>query len=183
MSTSLAPTSIQARRKPQKRPCVDGNSSPTQTGLELQADAILREESLPQHVKTFISCLLDDRKQLLQMIDQYRRLSDDVNTLKSECASLRSSLSNSLNQSPNAASQAVVSSQDKQHTANVVSSRNFDDVERSRSLVVIGVPESTAERSSDRIAHDLGAVREIMDFLEVDCSPVGATQPQLSQAS
>ncbi|KIH62579.1 hypothetical protein ANCDUO_07139 [Ancylostoma duodenale] len=141
MSTPPAPTSIQARRKPQKRLCVDGNSSPTQTGLELQSDAILRDESLPQHVKTFISCLLDDRKQLLQMIDQYP-------------------------------SQAVVSSQDKQHTANVVSSRNLNDVERSRSLVVIGVPESTAEQSSDRVAHDLGAVREIMDFLEVDCSPV-----------
>ncbi|VDL80698.1 unnamed protein product [Nippostrongylus brasiliensis] len=44
--------------------------------------------------------------------------------------------------------------------------------ERLRSLVFIGVPELHSLSNRDRIDHDLNGVRDILDFLHVQCDPV-----------
>lgn len=47
-----------------------------------------------------------------------------------------------------------------------------EELERQRSIVVFGVPESDSSKSRERVAHDFVNLCNIIDFLNIDCSPV-----------
>ncbi|EYB98826.1 hypothetical protein Y032_0128g1464 [Ancylostoma ceylanicum] len=176
LTTPLASASVQSRRGPQKRQCLDLNSSPVPRDLELQADALLKDETLPSHVRMVVSWLLEDRRQLSTMLEQYRKLSNQVDVLTSECANLKSaidsqkSLSGQSSDSQPAFAEKPSTDSHQCPAPPTLPVRGFDDAERARSLVFIGVPESTIDQPSARVAHDFQCVREIMDFLGIECA-------------
>lgn len=172
MSTPLSSRPLQMnRRQPQKRQCPD--VTPTQsspTDLSSLAESILSDESIPTHLRTIISCLLEDRKQLHVMLEHCRELAQSIDGLKAEIASLRN-ISQPVS-SPNLDSSPVfVSDNPSAQTRHPVppSTPSYEEIERRRSIVISGLIESQARVASERVLHDYYAAREIMDHLSIDC--------------
>ncbi|KIH63764.1 hypothetical protein ANCDUO_05933 [Ancylostoma duodenale] len=175
MQTPVAPPAIQDRRNPKKRPCTDvGSTSPEQADLDQRAAMLLDDDSLPINVRSVISLLMEDRKRMSAMLDNYREVHNEVKLLKSEIASLKCA---SLYQNPIQTSKTTAVPEPVNNNSSIESNhatgvRSFDEVERSRSIIVAGLPESSAEQASLRVYHDYNCIREIMDFLGIDCSIV-----------
>ncbi|KHJ94138.1 hypothetical protein OESDEN_05937 [Oesophagostomum dentatum] len=65
MEAPLTSTENLRRRKPAKRQCVDNQASPAEPrDLDQQIRILLKGDSIPKHLRSVISCLLDDRKRL-----------------------------------------------------------------------------------------------------------------------
>ncbi|KIH68679.1 hypothetical protein ANCDUO_00988 [Ancylostoma duodenale] len=140
MTTSLASSTVQSRREPQKRQCLDLNSPPAPRDLEHHADALLKDESLPSNVRMAISWLLDDRRQLSAMLGEYRKLNEQVDLLTSECANLESAIDrtkrtlSSHPADPQSVPVTKPSADFRECSAPpALPVRSFDDVERARS--------------------------------------------------
>ncbi|KAK6055493.1 hypothetical protein COOONC_07001 [Cooperia oncophora] len=84
-------------------------------------------------------------------------LISEVNSLNSQIIVLKKALSSHEN-----FNQSQVSSQ----PSTLVN--NFEEVERRRSVVIIGVKESSAALSSDRVLYDSSCIRQILDYSSVD---------------
>lgn len=160
------------RRQPQKRSCIDSASPTAVADQDPTVESILSDDSIPVHLKVVISCLLEDSKRLHVMMNHCHELTKVIDTQKSEISSLKAALPSSV---------AAAKSSEQVHS--VVpecvprftgGSCSYEDIERAKSVVINGVTESLAQYSSARVIHDHNAVRENMDFLEIDCSTVAA---------
>ncbi|KAL6723566.1 hypothetical protein Aduo_018554 [Ancylostoma duodenale] len=133
------------RRKSIKLHCIDPTSSPG-GDLDLHAQALLKDESLPPHLKAIISFLLDDRRRLNSLLDNFRELNDELLKLQAENARLRNSAANVNLASP-------VPAQSDRSSCHAPSpqrpsSTTYEEVERARSVVIAGIPECPATQSS-----------------------------------
>ncbi|EYB82716.1 hypothetical protein Y032_0352g3250 [Ancylostoma ceylanicum] len=133
------------RRKPIKRHCIDPSSSPS-GDLDLHAEALLKDESLPPHLKAIISFLLDDRRRLNSLLDNFRELNDEILNLRAENARLRSSADGVSSASPVATQSSLLPCHGPPPSK--TSSAAHDEVERARSVVIAGIPECPASQSS-----------------------------------
>lgn len=129
-------------------------SPSTPNDLDNYAEAILYDNSIPLHLRT-VSQLLEDRKQLHVMISYFRELNDVITGLKEEIINLKNVASTrrdpSLSVSPLTASDNITSSLPE-------SNRSFyEEIERSRSLVVAGLSENRAYVASSFVHHDFKA--------------------------
>ncbi|EYC25324.1 hypothetical protein Y032_0012g1823 [Ancylostoma ceylanicum] len=169
MTTPLAAPNIQERRNPKKRPCTEVNDlSPQHSDLDQQASMLLDDDTFPVHVRSVISLLMEDRKRLSSMLEKYRDLHDEVMFLKSEYASLRSTSLSQNNQVVTSHVNSVpesMSSPEPDAPSNEKNVRSYDEVERSRSIIVAGLPESSAEQASLKTALTLKNVHYLfMEF-------------------
>ncbi|KAL6742943.1 hypothetical protein Aduo_016035 [Ancylostoma duodenale] len=74
-----------------KRQCVElGNSPSTRPDIDEQAEALMKNESLPLHSRTLLSCLLEDRKRFQVLIDLCKELTEEVKILRAENSVLKS---------------------------------------------------------------------------------------------
>ncbi|RCN26226.1 hypothetical protein ANCCAN_28054, partial [Ancylostoma caninum] len=125
---------------------------------------------LPQHLKAIISCLLEDRRRLQSVLEHFRELSEEVINLRAENARLKASAvggQSSLPAPPPAMTSPAISIPKSP-------CRSFEEIERARSIVIAGIPESRAELSSARVHHDYDCIRDVMDFLAIECSTIAA---------
>ncbi|KAK6030367.1 hypothetical protein OSTOST_03505, partial [Ostertagia ostertagi] len=169
-ATPLVPSSVQnLRQGPLKRHCLEVSGSPgSSPDLDRQVELLLSDESMPSHLRTVLAWLLEERKQMYSISVLCKELSDEVTKLRSENAELKQRLSDSLS------GVSIVSAPDPSTSPKpivpVISS--FEEVERRRSVIVSGVSESLDPVSSSRVMHDYHAVRDIMNFLSIDCSTI-----------
>ncbi|KAK6049246.1 endonuclease/exonuclease/phosphatase family protein, partial [Cooperia oncophora] len=136
---------------------------------------VVNDASLPPHLKTVMNFLVDLKDQIGYVLARNKELQEEnesvrrknseliseVNSLNSQIIVLKKALSSHEN-----FNQSQVSSQ----PSTLVN--NFEEVERRRSVVIIGVKESSAALSSDRVLYDSSCVRQILDYLSVDCRPI-----------
>lgn len=175
MDTPLAAPFVQnPRQGGLKRHRIDFTTPPTSPpDLDLQIEALLKDESLPSHLRTVVSYLVEDRKQTQSLLKICRELTEEVRLLRSENAKLKqqsSVVSNDVSQdsAPPKSDSHEAPAKPTVHS----SSLPYEEVERSRSIVIAGIAESNYPSSSARVIQDIQCVRDIMDFLSIDCYPV-----------
>lgn len=161
------------------------------------AEALLADDSIPFHFRALLSILLEDRRRNSSILSVCNDLVEEVKTLRAENQSLRqmlgltspSNVSSTVPCSPPynpptlCTSQPLVSSLDSSGS-NLVS----NNIDYSRDVIFSGVVESCAIRASDRVAHDLQCVRQILDFLGIECKPsavyrMGRGNPRILKVS
>lgn len=140
-------------------------------------ELVINDQSLPAHLKAAMGGILDIRMQLNAVIKRNEELIEEnaivrakncelekeVQMLRSQIAMLKQTLPSQI--VPSSSSVDASTSTPFIHVTD-------DDAERKRSIVIVGVRESSAPISSDRVLHDANCVRQILDFLAVDCRPI-----------
>lgn len=171
MDTPLAPNPVQDRRGKKHR--LDLSSPVANDDLSRAVDLIINDQSLPPHLKAAVGCMLEIREQLNAVVAKNKELMEENIAvcarnveLENEVLSLKSQI-NVLKQA--LTSQAAVA---PMSSVDISGSHFHEDVERKRSVVIIGVNESSSPVASDRVLYDAGCVRRILDFLSIDCRPV-----------
>ncbi|EYC02055.1 hypothetical protein Y032_0102g3458 [Ancylostoma ceylanicum] len=178
MDTPLAPAPaalpVQIRRG--KKHKIDfGGSPPASDDLDHAVDLVLNDASLPAHLRTVVShllqfkdqfaVLLQKNRELIDENDRFRKENSDLlnenTSLKSQIGNLRSELSRIRNSpleqldEPKSASFCVC-----------------EETERKRSIVIAGIAECEANLSSTKVIYDNNCVRRILDHLSIQCHPV-----------
>ncbi|KAL6738521.1 hypothetical protein Aduo_012063 [Ancylostoma duodenale] len=169
MDTPLAPPVVQNRRG--KKHKIDYSPPAPDADFDRAVDLVLNDATLPPHLRTVMSHLLEIKEQFPVVIEVNRELTIEneriskINTeLEKENSSLRleiDCLKKTLSSSPRSAPDQPLCN-DKSPPD------SFEEVERRRSLVIAGVPESHAPLSSSRVMYDLNCVRQILDFLSIE---------------
>ncbi|KAL6741737.1 hypothetical protein Aduo_014964 [Ancylostoma duodenale] len=162
--TPFFPVAVQDR---QKRRRIELDQSPSQGEFDRAADQMIKDESLPLHIRTILAYLLEGRKHLESMIERNRELAKQTEDLLGEISSLRA-------ENENLKKSIELDASTPTRVDHVNACRSYEDIERSRSLVLVGVPESRDSQSSNRISHDFTCERQIMDYLSIDCHPLSA---------
>lgn len=170
METPLAAPNAHRRKLPAKRPLIDSSGSPSASvDIDTPLNALVNDNSVPGYLRSVVLFLVEERKRLS---DLYRELHEEVTYLRAENTKLKSSQGDNSQTTP---------TRDDPPAPSMVSpavdppaSRTYEDVERARSLIIAGIPESRADLASIRVVHDFNCLREIMDFLNIDCSIVCA---------
>lgn len=172
MDTPVVPKPIQGRRGKKHR--MDFSSPANDDDLTRAIDLIIADQSLPPHLKAAMGCMLELKDQLTAVVARNKELVEENNMvrtrnteLESEVHSLRSQIG-VLKQALSQQNHSQVSSQDSPMS----SGDSAEDIERRRSIVVIGVKECSAPVSSAGVVHDTNCIRLILDFLSIECRPV-----------
>ncbi|EYC25155.1 hypothetical protein Y032_0012g1733 [Ancylostoma ceylanicum] len=87
------------RRKPIKRQCIDPTCSPS-GDLDRHAQELLKDVSLPPHLKAIVSFLLEDRRRLNSLMEDFRELNDELSKLRAENERLRISSTGDCSPAP-----------------------------------------------------------------------------------
>lgn len=169
METPVAPISLQMRRG--KRPKLSTATPPDMPDFYSAVDLLRKDSNLPSHLRVVIGHLLEIQDQFSTVVAQNQELVEENRalqqrrdellkenaSLQSEIDKLRSEFVSKNNLSP----QSSVS----------FSPMSFEEVERKRSVVISGIPESFAPIASSRVIHDIAHLRQLFDFLQIDCQP------------
>ncbi|KAK5965081.1 hypothetical protein GCK32_011808 [Trichostrongylus colubriformis] len=173
MDTPTATDSRTIQNRKGKRHRIDLNSPQIDDHLKRAIDLIVDDQSLPLHLKSAMGYLFEMKGEINDVLARNEQLLQENKLIKekncellNEIASLKSQI-NSLKQ---ALSEAKASSDSTSINSSLP--RSCEEVERKRSVVIVGVVESTAPLSSVRVAHDIECVRRINDFLGIDCRPL-----------
>ncbi|KAL6734819.1 hypothetical protein Aduo_005319 [Ancylostoma duodenale] len=142
--TPSFPVAVQDR---QKRRRIDFDQSPTQGEFDRAADQMIKDDSLPLHIRTILAYLLEGREHLEFVIERNRELTKQTEDLLGEISSLRA-------ENENLRKSIELNASTPPRFDHVNACRSYEDIERSRSLVLVGVPESKDSRTSDRISRD-----------------------------
>ncbi|KAK6050591.1 hypothetical protein COOONC_11904 [Cooperia oncophora] len=150
MDTPSAPAPIQGRRGKKHRMDL---SSPGEMDLDRAIDLIIGDSSLPPHLKTAMGFLLEMKDQIAsvkrnkELVEENNcmrlrnnELQEEVDSLKSQITLLKQALASSKN-STNVRVDSQVNS----------SPHNYEELERRRSIVIVGVKECNSPVSSDRL--------------------------------
>lgn len=119
-------------------------------------------------LRMVISILLDDRRHLRSMMEHFREMTDTISSLRAEITVFKTTLSSYSTSSQHTSQTMEIDN--PVSSSPPTSTTSYEEIERNRSVVIAGLNESQAEHSSPRVLHDFNAVREIMDFLSIDCS-------------
>ncbi|EYC35941.1 hypothetical protein Y032_0955g3204 [Ancylostoma ceylanicum] len=101
METSLTAPGL-VHRMLVKRHCIDPvgspnsiNASSAPADLDHHAEALIKNDTVPQHLKVIISCLLEDRRRLHSVLEHFRELREEVINLRAGNARLKASFAGS----------------------------------------------------------------------------------------
>lgn len=125
----------------------------------------------PPYLKLILDALVDTREQLKSVKELCDKINEENVALRSENLKLRQLLqSQDSHVNPHVSSSPAQSSQ----TPPVVSPPSYNqeqDLERARSIVLSGVPESSSMSAIERASNDLKFVHSVLDHLNVECLP------------
>lgn len=123
---------------------------------QMQAD-----KKTPTFLKTLIGHIFSVQKQLCTVLAKNQELQEQISCLREENIALKAALAD--------AGKREVSQSLPEDPASVMSF--IEKKERQRSIVISGIPESKDPKSTDRAAHDLDFVKNILNHLEIECIP------------
>nr|CDJ88717.1 RNA-directed DNA polymerase (reverse transcriptase) domain containing protein [Haemonchus contortus] len=149
MDTPLSRSRVQER--PVKRSCIDRSPPMPSSKFDQDVALLMEDQSLPQHLRSVLGILLEDRKFLHSVLCRNRELAEEVSALKAENAKLKAAASGAATPNPLTSQQVAEPSS---HVSNVLPLSPVE-VERKRSIVLIGVPESYAQLPSERLVSDI----------------------------
>ncbi|EYC42576.1 hypothetical protein Y032_0526g2944 [Ancylostoma ceylanicum] len=161
MDTPLRSSSVPASRT--KRRHVDVPSPEKQDELtKLMGQSSAHE--VPPYVKIILEALMDTREQMETIKKWCVKVSEENSKLKVENSNLRKIIeekeSQLKSQSHPFSSQSSVDPFFVQH-----------ELERQRSIVISGIPESNSSAPIERSYYDLQCVNSILNHLDVECIP------------
>ncbi|XGW10836.1 hypothetical protein V3C99_012393 [Haemonchus contortus] len=166
MDTPLSRSRVQER--PVERSCIDRSPPMPSSKFDQDVALLMEDQSLPQHLRSVLGILLEDRKFLHSVLCRNRELAEEVSALKAENAKLKAAASGAATPNPLTSQQVTEPSS---HVSNVLPVSPVE-VERKRSIVLIGVPESYAQLPSERLVSDINVLKKIFDYLGIECSPL-----------
>ncbi|KAK6029920.1 endonuclease/exonuclease/phosphatase family protein, partial [Ostertagia ostertagi] len=133
-------------------------------------EQLMSDESMPPYLKTIVDYLLDAKEKIELLATENKELSAEIQKLRDENSTLRRSLSVASKPpphidltNPTQVSEAVNHSSD----SSCCESKEF-----ARSLVIIGVPESSDFLVSNRLSHDWNCIRVLFNYLQIECIPL-----------
>ncbi|KAK6048836.1 hypothetical protein COOONC_13659 [Cooperia oncophora] len=94
-------------------------------------------------------------------------MANEIKLLKEENSALRKCLEDSRLSSSHRQNSSQVSSLVERSHLKVDSELSFEEAERRRSIVIIGV-----QRCRDTVEHDTLCVRQLLNYLSIDCAPI-----------
>ncbi|KAL6731090.1 hypothetical protein Aduo_001998 [Ancylostoma duodenale] len=157
MDIARAPFSLQESDTRRQRNDLEGAT----TGLgdlDSAVDMLPKDTSQPPYPKTIVGTLLECRNEMRDLlklvVNRNTGLTKENSALKLEIEQLKNALASSR-RTPSV-SEAPPSSVD-----------TYDEKERSRSVVIAGLPESNSHLPSTRLMHDIGTIEIVMDFLNI----------------
>ncbi|EYC14728.1 hypothetical protein Y032_0039g123 [Ancylostoma ceylanicum] len=147
--TPIYPLSAHERQKKRR---IDLEFSPTNaTEFNRAAEVLVKNENLPLYASTIIAYLLEGRKQLDDVLTRNRELTTENKVMSEELIPLRAENSN-LREAI-ARSTPLPSQSHSQHVP--ISDNNesscFEEHERRRTVVIIGVPQCRDRNRFNRI--------------------------------
>lgn len=104
------------------------------------------------------------------MVNFLKGVCETIPTLQAEINSLKNVIAQNSQHSNS--SSLVIDHQESPSHVPPATSAPYEEVERSRSVIISGVLESQSAISSQRALHDFSIVRELMDHLYIDANPV-----------
>ncbi|KAK6010739.1 hypothetical protein OSTOST_24207, partial [Ostertagia ostertagi] len=137
--------------------------SPTSPDFVEAANELTKDESIPLYVRTVLAFLLESRREIDSMSRQIKELKDENTVLRKSLDSFKLSSSSNIASSQNPA---------PSNSSGDGVNQSFEEIERKRSVIIVGVPENRGPRSYDRVSHDRLCVHQLFDFLAIDCTPV-----------
>ena len=166
--TPIYPLTAQDRWKKRR---IEFEKSPVASGdFDRAAEELVKDDALPLYVRTILAFLMESRKQFedamarnRELLEEVKVLSHEVTSLRKENVKLKDLATRDPQSSPN-------------NSLSVVSSNQFyemyEERERRRSIVIIGVPENRNPNRASKISHDFRCVGQILDHLAVECDPI-----------
>lgn len=131
---------------------------------------IVNDPSIPAYVKLMVDLLLETKEEVKQVNQKNGELMDELLKLREENSRLKQQLS--AFQSPPTLSLTQASRVDFScNTDSFQLAASYEERERTRSIVISGLPESQSHTAFNRIVHDFSSTQHILDFLNVDCLP------------
>lgn len=126
----------------------------------------------PPYVKLILDSLIDTRDQLKSLKDLCSKIVEENSSLRAENAHLRQLLLQATVPPPSSAPHSLSQSPTQPASQSIVPSLMFEnEFERRRSIVLSGIPESSASSSIERASHDTKLVHSVLDFLNIECIP------------
>lgn len=101
-----------------------------------------------------------------ELLDEIKGAHQKNRELQQENAALRPEIEILKSQGP-----VKTNSISQTNSVSPVSS-SYEEIERRRSIVILGIPENFQCPSSLKVVHDLSFLRGIFDFLQIECHPV-----------
>ncbi|XGW32360.1 hypothetical protein V3C99_017144 [Haemonchus contortus] len=124
------------------------------------------DDSLPPYIKIILEVLRDTRDQMVTINQWCGRLSEENEKLKAENSELKKLLES--NETPPTKDISPSSPSFPQGNDSVSLER---ELERTRSVVIHGIPEFSSPMSVNRAFADFNAVLSILNHLDVECIP------------
>lgn len=174
MESSVVSPSLQI---PPAKKHKGSSTAPLQASdLDSAVDLLMNDTSLPPHLGIVLAHLLEIKNEYASLLRRNQELVKEMesvqqrnNELQNENSVLLTEIGSLRSQLSNKPTASVPISDSSPPAAPAVP---CDETERRRSIVVSGVPENFSVVASSRVLHDFARVREIFDFLQVDCHPV-----------
>ncbi|WKY03855.1 hypothetical protein Q1695_005089 [Nippostrongylus brasiliensis] len=144
-------------RPPVKRLCFDASPGTPIDSFDRDVKLVLDDQSLASHVRSVLATLIEDRKFLHSVLRRNNELLDEISVLRAENAELKKALENCGAAPLKQPSQPPRSLPSPHPPLIVHSDEAYDEKERRRCAVLIGLPESGADIPSVRVAEDFRA--------------------------
>lgn len=127
----------------------------------------MRDDNVPDYIRLVFELLVQTREEIKELNRRNGDLLTELQKLREENSTLKEIINNS----------PPVSSETNLVENNSLPGNNFNtpspepDSELKRSIVLSNIPESPSSSAAAKIAHDCTCVRQILDFLDVECMP------------
>lgn len=174
MDTPVAAFSLQMRRG--KRHKASSATPPQTPDLHSAVDLLLKDANLPPHLRVVISHLLEIKDEFSKVVARNQELVEENKVIQEKSAVLLRENA-SLQSEVNKLRYKLSSKENGLSQPNIVSTStmSYDEIERKRSVVISGIPESFAPVASSRVLHDIAHLRQFFDFLHIECQPFVCT--------
>lgn len=157
-SPSLVDPSLEASRSMKNEEGADFSATPS-AEIASALEQLRVDKKTPTFLKKLVSHIFHVQDHLSTLVAKNLELHEENSRLRAENAALKQALANSKS----------VAAQSSVPPSSVEDS--FEEKERLRSIVISGVSESNSPSSVTRALHDVDAVKQIFDHLEIECVP------------
>lgn len=170
MNTPVAAFSLQMRRG--ERHKASSATPPQSPGLDSAVDLLPKDANLQPHLRVVISHLLEIKDEFSKVVARNQELVEENKVIKERSHVLLKENA-SLQSEVNKLRSEFSSKENGLSQLNIVSTPTmpYNEIERKRSVVITGINESFAPVASSRVLHDIAHLRQLFDFLHIECQP------------